>query len=99
MSIAIFAGKVVPYKFPVLEMGLFILVLFFGSLTILHEKSNEVISGCSSWNNTSGANATAPLIPNFPSPVYVPGPNSPDIVTGTDSCCFAFHRPNTKTAM
>ena len=28
MSIAIFAGKVVPYQFPVLEMGLFILVLF-----------------------------------------------------------------------
>ena len=28
MSIAIFAGNVVPYQFPVLEMGLFILVLF-----------------------------------------------------------------------
>ena len=28
MSIGAFAGNVVPYKFPVLEMGLFILVLF-----------------------------------------------------------------------
>ena len=28
MSVGAFAGNVVPYKFPVLEMGLFILVLF-----------------------------------------------------------------------
>ena len=54
----------------------FTVSVFFGSLTILHEKSNEVISGCSSWNNTSGANATAPLIPNFPCPVYMPEPNA-----------------------
>ena len=45
MSIAIFAGKVMPYKFPVLEMGLFILVLFGMELilsvwTIRRQKNN-----------------------------------------------------------
>ena len=48
MSIAIFAGKVVPYKFPVLEMGLFILVLFGMELilsvwTIRRQKKQSLI--------------------------------------------------------
>ncbi|HJH87971.1 MAG TPA: FtsX-like permease family protein [Clostridiales bacterium] len=48
MSIATFAGKVVPYKFPVLEMGLFILVLFGMELilsvwTIRRQKKQSLI--------------------------------------------------------
>ena len=48
MSIAIFAGKVVPYKFPVLEMGLFILVLFGMELilsvwTVRRQKKQSLI--------------------------------------------------------
>ena len=48
MSIAIFAGKVMPYKFPVLEMGLFILVLFGMELilsvwTIRRQKKQSLI--------------------------------------------------------
>ncbi len=48
MSIAIFAGKVVPYQFPVLEMGLFILVLFGMELilsvwTIRRQKKQSLI--------------------------------------------------------
>ena len=48
MSIAIFAGKVVPYKFPVLERGLFILVLFGMELilsgwTIRRQKKQSLI--------------------------------------------------------
>ena len=48
MSIAIFAGKVVPYKFPVLEMDLFILVLFGMELilsvwTIRRQKKQSLI--------------------------------------------------------
>ena len=44
-SVGAFAGKVVPYKFPVLEMGLFILVLFGMELilsvwTIRRQKNN-----------------------------------------------------------
>ena len=48
MSIDTFAGKVVPYKFPVLEMGLFILVLFGMELilsvwTIRRQKKQSLI--------------------------------------------------------
>ncbi len=48
MSIGAFAGKVVPYKFPVLEMGLFILVLFGMELilsvwTIRRQKKQSLI--------------------------------------------------------
>ena len=48
MSIAMFAGNVVPYKFPVLEMGLFILVLFGMELilsvwTIRRQKKQSLI--------------------------------------------------------
>lgn len=48
MSIAVFAGKVVPYQFPVLEMGLFILVLFGMELilsvwTIRRQKKQSLI--------------------------------------------------------
>ena len=48
ISIATFAGKVVPYKFPVLEMGLFILVLFGMELilsvwTIRRQKKQSLI--------------------------------------------------------
>ena len=48
MSIGAFAGNVVPYKFPVLEMGLFILVLFGMELilsvwTIRRQKKQSLI--------------------------------------------------------
>ena len=48
MSIAMFAGNVVPYQFPVLEMGLFILVLFGMELilsvwTIRRQKKQSLI--------------------------------------------------------
>ena len=48
MSVGAFAGNVVPYKFPVLEMGLFILVLFGMELilsvwTILRQKKQSLI--------------------------------------------------------
>ena len=48
MSIATFGGNVVPYKFPVLEMGLFILVLFGMELilsvwTIRRQKKQSLI--------------------------------------------------------
>lgn len=48
MSIGAFAGNVVPYKFPVLEMGLFILVLFGMGLilsvwTIRRQKKQSLI--------------------------------------------------------
>mgnify|MGYP002795765602 FL=1 len=48
ISIATFAGNVVPYKFPVLEMGLFILVLFGMELilsvwTIRRQKKQSLI--------------------------------------------------------
>ncbi len=48
MSIGVFAGNVVPYKFPVLEMGLFILVLFGMELilsvwTIRRQKKQSLI--------------------------------------------------------
>ena len=48
MSIGAFAGNVVPYKFPVLEMGLFILVLFgmeliFSVWTIRRQKKQSLI--------------------------------------------------------
>ncbi len=47
-SVGAFAGKVVPYKFPVLEMGLFILVLFGMELilsvwTIRRQKKQSLI--------------------------------------------------------
>ena len=48
LSVGAFAGKVVPYKFPVLEMGLFILVLFGMELilsvwTIRRQKKQSLI--------------------------------------------------------
>ena len=48
MSIGAFAGNVVPYKFPVLEMGLFILVLFGMELilsvwTVRRQKKQSLI--------------------------------------------------------
>ena len=48
MSVGAFAGKVVPYKFPVLEMGLFILVLFGMELilsvwTVRRQKKQSLI--------------------------------------------------------
>ena len=48
MSVGAFAGNVVPYKFPVLEMGLFILVLFGMELilsvwTIRRQKKQSLI--------------------------------------------------------
>ena len=48
MSVSAFAGKVAPYKFPVLEMGLFILVLFGMELilsvwTIRRQKKQSLI--------------------------------------------------------
>ena len=48
ISIATFGGNVVPYKFPVLEMGLFILVLFGMELilsvwTIRRQKKQSLI--------------------------------------------------------
>ena len=61
ISIATFGGNVVPYKFPVLEMGLFILVLFGMELilsvwTIRRQKKQSLIeqmrameSGWTSW--------------------------------------------------
>ena len=47
-SVGAFAGKVVPYKFPVLEMGLFILVLFGMELilsvwTVRRQKKQSLI--------------------------------------------------------
>ena len=48
ISIATFGGNVVPYKFPVLEMGLFILVLFGMELilsvwTVRRQKKQSLI--------------------------------------------------------
>ena len=48
MSVGAFAGNVVPYQFPVLEMGLFILVLFGMELilsvwTIHRQKKQSLI--------------------------------------------------------
>ncbi len=48
LSVGAFAGKVVPYKFPVLEMGLFILVLFGMELilsvwTVRRQKKQSLI--------------------------------------------------------
>ena len=50
MSVGAFAGNVVPYQFPVLEMGLFILVLFGMELilsvwTIRRQKKQSLIDG------------------------------------------------------